>query len=180
MMPAPASEPLRVGTLAPDVVLPAVNRPGCVALHEYRGTSAVLLGLYRGLECPFCRQQIVRLALASDRLHRAGITPLAVICTPRERAAVYIRHRPTPVALLADPDATSHRAFGLPRVELMLDGGEGVVPTLARGNQVVGHFLIDRAGVIRWTHVEGVVGPEGRTVLPSECELFAAAALIAS
>jgi peroxiredoxin len=172
--------PLSPGFRAPDFDLPAVNRPGSVTLGQYRGVSAVLLGLYRGLECPFCRQQIGRLGLVADRLASAGVEPVAVIQTRHDRAALYLRHRPTPVTLLADVDATTHRAYGLPRIELMLNGGPGVAPTLARGNQVVGHFLVDRDGIIRWSYVEHFSGPAGRPVLPSQQDLLDALALIGS
>jgi hypothetical protein len=39
-----------------------------------------------------------------------------VVNTPRERAALYFRSHPTRVLLLADPDARTHRLFGLPSV----------------------------------------------------------------
>ena len=40
---------LAPGDAAPDFTLPAVNREGVVSLADYRGRSAVLLGLFRGL-----------------------------------------------------------------------------------------------------------------------------------
>jgi peroxiredoxin len=42
-------QPIQPGDRAPAVSLPAVNRDGVVSLDDYRGTSAVLLGLFRGL-----------------------------------------------------------------------------------------------------------------------------------
>ncbi len=51
-----------VGQSAPGVTLPAANREGDVSLSDYRGKSPVLLALFRGLYCPFCRHQIARLA----------------------------------------------------------------------------------------------------------------------
>jgi peroxiredoxin len=39
----------RLGDPAPYFALPAVNREGKVSLDDYRGRSAVLLGLFRGL-----------------------------------------------------------------------------------------------------------------------------------
>jgi peroxiredoxin len=41
--------PLQPGDPAPDFALPAVNREAVVSLGDYRGRSAVLLGLFRGL-----------------------------------------------------------------------------------------------------------------------------------
>ena len=53
-----APMPLGEGDPAPDFALPAVNRDGQITLDDYRGRSPVLIGLFRGLHCPFCRRQI--------------------------------------------------------------------------------------------------------------------------
>ena len=42
-------EPLAPGVPAPDFSLPAVNRPGVIALADFRGRHALLLGLFRTL-----------------------------------------------------------------------------------------------------------------------------------
>jgi peroxiredoxin len=108
--------PLRPGEPAPDFTLPAVMQPGEVSLADYRGKHAVLVGFFRGLHCPFCRRQIFQLSGLHDALARSGVTVLAVVNTPRERAALYFRYHPTPVTLLADPEARSHALFGVPSV----------------------------------------------------------------
>jgi peroxiredoxin len=41
--------PLQPGEPAPDFTLSAVDRDGSVSLATYRGKSAVLVGLFRGL-----------------------------------------------------------------------------------------------------------------------------------
>ena len=43
------SKPLQPGDHAPSFAVPAVNRDGVVSLEDYRGKSAVLVGLFRGL-----------------------------------------------------------------------------------------------------------------------------------
>lgn len=106
----------RSGDAAPDFTLPAVNQPGSVSLRDFRDKSAVLLGLYRGLHCPFCRRQIVQLSGIHKALTGLGVTPVAVVNTRPERAELYFRYHPTPLTLLADADARTHRAFGVPRV----------------------------------------------------------------
>jgi peroxiredoxin len=108
------ANPIRTGDTAPDFTLPAVNKPGSVSLRDFRNKSAVLLGLYRGLHCPFCRRQIVQLSAVQKALSDLGVTTVAVVNTRPERAEVYFRYHPTPVTLLADPDARTHRAFGVP------------------------------------------------------------------
>jgi peroxiredoxin len=52
--------PLRPGDPAPHFNLLAVNRDGRIDLSHYRGRSSVLVGLFRGLESPFCRRQLVQ------------------------------------------------------------------------------------------------------------------------
>jgi peroxiredoxin len=106
--------PVRPGEAAPDLTLPAVTQPCEVSLADYRGTHAVLLGFFRGLHCPFCRRQILQLSALHDTLAGLGIATLVVVNTPRERAALYFRYHPTPVMLLADPDARTHGLFGVP------------------------------------------------------------------
>jgi peroxiredoxin len=179
---------LRPGDRAPEFTLPAANREGDVALASYRGKSAVLLGLFRGLHCPFCRRQIFQLAGINDALAKLGVTPLVVLNSPPERARLYFKYHPTPLTLLADPDARTHEAFhvrGLEITEALMavrmnptgELDEALPPTAvnaalnakdgfamtaedeavvaAHPAQLVGHFLIDRDGIVRWSHVEG-------------------------
>lgn len=215
--------PLQAGAPAPDIVLPGVNREGNISLRDFRGRRAVLIGLFRGLHCPFCRRQVVQLGAAQPELDALDVEVIAVINTPVERARLYYRHRPLPIVLLADPEASSHRAFGVPagrfvseddpapqwplratrkefdsaRVDPTGEIGELVHPM--RGNEILnqkdgfqlsatdeqilaahamqltGHFLIDRAGIVRWAQTEA---PERATDLcrfPSTADIIAAA-----
>ena len=41
--------PVQTGERAPDFALPAANRDGVVSLADYRGTSPLLLTLFRGM-----------------------------------------------------------------------------------------------------------------------------------
>ena len=51
-------------------------------------------------------------------LREKGIDSLTVVNTPIDRARLYFRYHPMPNLLAAaDPDRTSHRAFGLPNIE---------------------------------------------------------------
>jgi peroxiredoxin len=102
--------------------LPAVNREGAVSSADYRG-RALMIGFFRGLHCPFCRRQIAQLGAAQPQLAALGVETAAVINTPLERARLYFRYRPTPVTLLCDPECATHRAFGIPRIELVEAGG---------------------------------------------------------
>ena len=220
---------IQVGDAAPALTLPAVNREGSVTLADYRGRQPVLLGLFRGLHCPFCRRHLVQFGAFAPRLQALGVEVVGVINTPLERARLYIRHRPSPVLLLADPEAESHRAFGVPATEVAPSdaGGRSEWPwreTLERlmstrvnpngelpepialsevnerlnrqdgfqmteadqhtqqthGTQLIGHFVIDRDGVVRWRHLEAERRPEDIGTLPTEASFLAAARTVAA
>jgi len=114
--------PLQLGETAPNVVLDAITREGKIAIDDFRGEKPVLVGLYRGLHCPFCRRQIAMLWKLTPALNEKGIESLTVVNTPIERARLYLRYHPM-LGLLAasDPERTSHRAFGLPNMQITED-----------------------------------------------------------
>lgn len=113
--------PPQVGDPAPDFTLPAVNRDGMVSLADLRGRP-FLIGLFRGLHCPFCRRQVMQLAELHAALRADGVETLAVINTPLERARLYFGYRPLPLLLLADPDCRTHEAFGVPSAGFLPEG----------------------------------------------------------
>jgi peroxiredoxin len=109
--------PLEIGVPAPDFTLTMVRAAGPVSLADYRGKAPLLLGLYRGLYCAFCRRAVARLGRTGDRLRPLGIETLAVIGTTVNNARLYYRHHETRMAIAADPALVTHRAYGLPKVE---------------------------------------------------------------
>lgn len=213
--------PLKLGDRAPNVVLDAINHGGKVSIDDFRGQSAVLVGLYRGLQCPFCRRHIAASAELASSLREKGIDSLTVVNTPIERARLYFRYHPMPGVIAAsDPESIAHRAFGLPNLEFtehddqwpfkvsiptvmsmrvnmpgelpepmnpfdaaaFLNKREGyeMTPDDEKtderfGGQLVGEFLLDRDGIVRWsfTEVEG----EGSKMfaIPKAEELMSAA-----
>lgn len=217
--------PLQPGDRVPNMVLDAISHEGKIALDDFRGRSPLLIGLFRGLHCPFCRRHVAAMAQLNSALREKGVESLAVVNTPVERARLYFRYHPIPDLLAAsDPVRSLHRAFGLPIVEFtenetdwpskvgrdevmtmrvdwpeelpepmdpstagdLLIKKDGYEITeadeqmrIAGHMQLVGHFLLDREGVVRWsfTEVEG----EGRNVcraLKPE-ELMSAASQVA-
>lgn len=110
---------IQVGERAPAFSLPAINREGSVSLADYRGRRTVMVGLFRGLHCPFCRRQVVLLGSVQPALSALGVETLAVVNTPLERARLYFRYRPVPITLLSDPHCETHKAFGIPRIEFL-------------------------------------------------------------
>jgi peroxiredoxin len=211
---------IQPGESAPGFRLAAINREGMVSLDDCRG-RLLLLGLFRGLHCPFCRRQIAQLSAAQDKMKAAGVETLVVVNTPLERARLYFNYRPTRVVLAADPDATTHQAYGAPAFDFIedeaasrwparvtmrefqsvvinptgempsprngfeanavlndMDGfrlteaDEKIVAT--HGTQLAAHFLIDRQGIVRWSHVEAGKGIADIGKFPTDTEILTA------
>ncbi len=209
---------LQPGQPAPDFTLPAIHRPGEVSLADYRGRTPLLLALFRGIYCPFCRRAIAQLGLTADKLRGLGVETLAVVATQVDRARLYFRYRPLRLALAADPELTTHRAFRVPKpeatprlmeelraVRTTVDGelpepmsifdaanaldekdGFEFTPVDEQDSerqfpQLVGQFLLDRTGVIRWVNIEAAAeGPAGVGKFPTDEEFLAAAARLTS
>jgi len=49
----------------------------------------------------------------------------------------------------------------------------------AHGTQIIGHFVIDRDGVVRWRYLEAERLPEDIGTLPTEANFLAAARMVA-
>jgi peroxiredoxin len=109
--------PVSPGEPAPDFVLPAVDGSGTVSLADYRGSSAVFLGLMIGLWCPFCRRAIAQMAAIEPKLKAIGVETVGVVATPPENARLYFKFRPNHMRLASDPVLSTHKSYGLPKPE---------------------------------------------------------------
>ncbi|TPI71821.1 MULTISPECIES: redoxin domain-containing protein [unclassified Mesorhizobium] len=217
--------PLQPGDRAPNVVLDAITQEGKIALDDFRGQKPVLVGLFRGLHCAFCRRHIAAQARLDPELREKGVESLTVVNTPIERARLYFRYHPMPNLLAAsDPERASHRAFGLPNLEFTQDEtnwpykvsmtaakdmrvdipGELPAPMdpfaasefldkkdhyevteadeqmMATGHgQLIGQFLLDRQGVVRWSFTEVPEGGRYMFGAPNPQELMSAVSQVA-
>ena len=109
--------PIQPGQSAPDFSVPAVHEDGTISLSDYRGRTPLLLGLFRGLYCPFCRRALAQMAATSAHLKSLGVDSLAIVATDVENARLYFKFRPTRMAIGADPHLATHRSYGVPRPE---------------------------------------------------------------
>ncbi len=205
--------PLQPGEPAPDFTLPRVDREGTVSLTDYRGRSPLLLALFRGVYCPFCRRAIAQMGLTREKLQAVGVEMLGIVATRPENARLYFRFHPTRVPLAADPELTTHRSYGVPKppvtqellqavrsirvnptgelpeplplaeVSGVLDRLDGFEPTeidrqesQQQFPQLVGEFLVDRDGIVRWVYIEcAEEGLAGLDKYPTDEELLTAA-----
>jgi peroxiredoxin len=208
-----STHPVSPGEPAPSFALPAVAAAETVSLDDYRGRTPLFLALMLGLWCPFCRRQLVQLGGFEDKLKPLGIESLAVVATAPENARLYFKFRPTRLRLAADPELTTHRAYGVPKPQptpelleqldivrinptgelpeplpisqaaKVLQERDGYVYTPSdQGDverqwpQLKGLFLIDRSGIVRWSHIECEdEGLAGIGKFPSEQAILGAA-----
>ena len=110
-----ASTRIEAGVPAPDFAVPAIQEDRLISLAEYRGRTPLLLGLFPGLYCPFCRRALTQMAATSEKLKSRGVESLAVVATELENARLYFKYRPTTLPLGADPQLTTHRLYGVPK-----------------------------------------------------------------
>jgi peroxiredoxin len=115
MITTPNRPPISPGERAPNFVLPAVDGNGTVSLTDYEARNPVFLALFVGLWCPFCRRAIAQLGATERALEALGVETLGIVATPPENARLYFKFRPTRVRLAADPELSTHRAYGLPK-----------------------------------------------------------------
>ena len=106
------------GEPAPDFELPTVQDEGTVSLANYRGKRPVFLALFVGLYCPFCRRSIARLGGLRDKLDAAGVDTLGVVATEVDNARLYFKYRPSRLPLAADPEFSTHRAYGIQKIQM--------------------------------------------------------------
>ena len=56
----------------------------------------------------------MQLGTTQEKLKALGVETMAVVNTPLARAQLYFKYRPSRVLLSADPEAATHRVFGVP------------------------------------------------------------------
>ncbi len=79
----------------------------------------------------------MQLGTTQEKLKAVGVETVAVVNTPQERARLYFKYRPARVLLAADPEAETHRAFGVPAGVIVEDESATSWPQSA----TMGQFL---------------------------------------
>jgi peroxiredoxin len=132
----------RIGLPSPDIAVTDARTGETVRLSDYRGQD-VLLVFLRGTWCPFCREQLRLLAENHERLTRAGITVVGVLCQGRGAVQKYLQENPLPFTLAVDEDRSAAKAMGT-HYWLTYEGFNLSHP---------GVFIIDRNGTVLFSHI---------------------------
>ncbi|WP_407344001.1 peroxiredoxin [Pengzhenrongella phosphoraccumulans] len=135
---------VQVGERAPDFVLPDTHGTP-VRLADLRGTTVVVVFVpfaFTGI----CTGELCELRDAIGEFDAAGVRLLVVSCDPTPSQRAWAEHEGFSFDLLSDfwPHGAAAQAFG--------------VFDTSKGRAVRGSFLIDDAGIVRWS----VVNPPGR------------------
>jgi peroxiredoxin Q/BCP len=129
-------------TDAPPFQLP--NQKGQVrSLADYIAKGPVLLAFHRGTWCPNCRRKFSELAQHSPEYVARGLQVVTVVAQSSDVVRRYVEDTGLPFNILIDESRDVLKAYGVWH-RLGLDAWNIARPAL---------FLIDRAGVIRYSFV---------------------------
>ena len=164
-----------------------------VGLDDYKGRQAIVLWFTKGMGCPFCRQQMGQLSRAYPRIKEHGGEVLQVTGSTPARAQFYARQFKLPFPYLCDPDHRVHDAWGVEkrshglgyyaktfvtamRSEMPANDYGNFKPSLGEmpgllADEDMGLFIVDRAGVVRYTLAGSYFGDAGPRGLPGADEL---------
>ncbi|MGA5816249.1 peroxiredoxin [Kitasatospora sp. NPDC094028] len=138
---------IEVGTQAPDFELPDQHGQA-VRLTDFRGAKHVVLVFYPFTFTGVCTGELGALQRELDGLQNDDVQVLAVSCDSQFSQRVFADREGLDFPLLADfwPHGATARAYGVLDEE--------------RGCPLRGTFVIDRAGTVRWSVVNGL--PDAR------------------
>lgn len=132
-----------VGEIAPDITLPS-TAGGVVTLSSFRGRHNVLLAFFPAAFTSTCTSEMCAFRDDHDAFagHDVVVFPVSVDQVPslKEYKAKY----DMPVDLLSDFRREAATAYGV------------LIPERLVANRA--YFLVDKAGVLRWVHVEEHAG----------------------
>jgi peroxiredoxin len=132
----------QIGAAAPDLTLPDQDGQA-FTLSDLRGESAALLVFYPFAFSGICTGELCSLRDGIEQFRTAGVQVVGVSCDPRHAQRAWAEQEGFDFPLLSDfwPHGEAARTYGVFGEEL--------------GFALRGSFLVDRAGVLRWSVVNG-------------------------
>jgi peroxiredoxin Q/BCP len=128
----------RVGDVAPDFELDGTD--GRFSLSEHRGERVVLL-FYPGDETPVCTRQFCSYRDRADDMSSLNAVVVGISGQDVESHRDFTSHHGLTVPLLADPDKSVARSYGVTR------------PVLGTQRAT---FIVDEAGTVAWAKVHAL------------------------
>jgi mycoredoxin-dependent peroxiredoxin len=139
MMTIPTALPLQAGDVAPDFTLfSTALQP--VTLSSFRGESPVLLAFFPAAFTPVCTSELCAFSEDFDGFTDAGVEVLPISCDAIPSLMEFRNKHAIRTQLLSDPRREATVAYGVLNERFYASERA--------------YFLIDRSGVVRWSHVE--------------------------
>ena len=127
-----------------------------------------LLAFFRDTNCPFCNMRIFQMTQRHKELSAAGLDVVAFFFSSQDDVQRFVRARPRPFRVVADPDNIAYQAYGIQKSfpkkiygvfarlimwimgmkELGLEGTVRGLGGLNTNNILPADFLIDEKGYI--------------------------------
>lgn len=128
-----------------------------------KADTALLVVFYRGGWCPYCNFEIHDLTTAFPEFQKRHVLPVAISVDKPEKAAETRATYEIPFPVLSDSDLAAHEAFKVMHTastaEVLAMRAFGIDVEAASGRDhhrfaVPALFLVDRTGVVRWSHAD--------------------------
>jgi len=145
-MTATAATTTRVpvaGDQAPDLALQS-TAGGTVRLADFRGKSPVLLAFFPLAFTSTCTAELCEFSESFDQYAGNGVTVLPVSVDSVPTLKEFKAKHSMKTDLLSDFKREASRAYGVLREDTFFSERA--------------YFLIDRDGIVRWSHVESKLG----------------------
>ena len=183
----------RIGERAPSFRLP-VAQGGELGPEDFTNRRAVIVWFTKGMGCAFCRQQMSQIARAYPRIAERNAEVLEITGSTVARGQFYARRFALPFPYLCDPEGRARQAWGIASrshgpgyyVKTLLaasriphpanDWGD-FKPTITEmprmlADEDMGFFIVDRAGVVRYTLTGAYFDAAGPRPVPGPDEIL--------
>lgn len=142
-MTTTATRPPQVGELAPDFTLPSTSGQD-VTLSSFRGSRHVLVAFFPLAFTGVCTAELCAFSEDFDQFRGADVEILPVSVDAVPSLKEFKAKHGMQVELLSDFKRDASRAFGTLREDTFFSDRA--------------YFLVDKAGIVRWAHVETTPG----------------------
>lgn len=100
--------------LTPPTHAPVVHLNDCTGHSVEIGPGRrTLLAFFRDTSCPFCNLRVYELTQMHDELAAAGLEIVAVFSSTPDEVLKFVRQRPRPFRVAADPRNEADRIYGV-------------------------------------------------------------------